>query len=76
MATYVPDGYIVVYAIDDSESLQEAERILAYLKSEEILHRNAVILVANKTDLVRSRVISTNGKKITFYCHRNPFFWT
>ena len=36
MATYVPDGYIVVYAIDDSESLQEAERILSYLKSEEI----------------------------------------
>ena len=62
MATYVPDGYIVVYAVDDTESLQEAERILAYLKSEEILHRNAVILVANKTDLVRSRVISTNGK--------------
>ena len=64
MATYVPDGYIVVYAIDDSESLQEAERILSYLKSEEILHRNAVIMVANKTDLVRSRVISTNGKLI------------
>jgi len=63
MATYVPDGYIVVYAIDDSESLQEAERILSYLKSEEILHRDAVIMVANKTDLVRSRVISTNAGK-------------
>ena len=69
MATYVPDGYIVVYAIDDSESLQEAERILSYLKSEEILHRNAVIMVANKTDLVRSRVISTNGKLIIIWRH-------
>ena len=65
MATYIPDGYIIVYAVDDTESLQEAERILAYLKSEEILHRNAVILVANKTDLVRSRVISTNGEFLT-----------
>ena len=74
MATYVPDGYIVVYAIDDSESLQEAERILSYLKSEEILHRNAVIMVANKTDLVRSRVISTNGKS-NYYVINTKLKW-
>ena len=74
MATYVPDGYIVVYAIDDSESLQEAERILSYLKSEEILHRNAVIMVANKTDLVRSRVISTNGES-NYYVINTKLKW-
>ena len=58
----MPDGYMVVFAVDDSESLEEAESILNYLKSEEILSKHAVILVANKTDLVRSRVISTNGE--------------
>ena len=55
---------MVVFAVDDSDSLVEAERTLIYLKSENILGNQAVILVANKTDLVRSRVISTNGKKI------------
>ena len=64
IATYMPNGYMVVFAVDDSDSLVEAERTLIYLKSENILGNQAVILVANKTDLVRSRVISTNGKKI------------
>ena len=64
IATYMPNGYMVVFAVDDTESLQEAERTLSYLKSEDILSKQAVILVANKTDLVRSRVISTNGKNI------------
>ena len=54
---------MVVFAVDDSDSLVEAERTLIYLKSENILGNQAVILVANKTDLVRSRVISTNGMK-------------
>ena len=60
----MPNGYMVVFAVDDSDSLVEAERTLIYLKSENILGNQAVILVANKTDLVRSRVISTNGKKM------------
>ena len=57
---------MVVFAVDDGESLDEAERILSYLKSEEILGKHAVILVANKIDLVRSRLISTSGNFITF----------
>merc|ERR1740129_869254 len=61
IATYMPNGYMVVFAVDDSDSLVEAERTLIYLKSENILGNQAVILVANKTDLVRSRVISTNA---------------
>jgi len=61
IATYMPNGYMVVFAVDDSDSLVEAERTLIYLKSENILGTQAVILVANKTDLVRSRVISTSA---------------
>ena len=50
---------MVVYAVNEPETLQSAERILRYLKKERILKNQAVILVANKTDLVRSRAVST-----------------
>ena len=49
--------------MDDESSVDVAEQILIYLKSEEIIENQAVILVANKTDLVRSREVSSNGKK-------------
>ena len=61
ISTYCPNGYMVVYAVNDTDSLAAAEKILKYLQSEDILASHAVILVANKTDLVRSRVISTGG---------------
>ena len=63
MSTYNPDGFIVVYAVDDEATVDVAEQILSYFKSEDIIQNQAVILVANKTDLVRSRIISSNGKK-------------
>ena len=77
---------MVVFAVDDTDSLVEAEQILSYLKSEDILKTQAVILVANKIDLVRSRVITTNGTKIFwtntstytqlgFLDNRSPFPW-
>ena len=53
---------MVVFAVNDPESLQSAERMLRYMKKERILKNHAVILVANKTDLVRSRAVSTHGK--------------
>ena len=53
---------MIVYAVDEEESLEQAEAILDYLKSNDILETNATILVANKADLVRSRMVSTNGK--------------
>ena len=62
MSTYNPDGFIVVYAVDDEATVDVAEQILSYFKSEDIIQNQAVILVANKTDLVRSRIISSNGK--------------
>ena len=52
--------------MDDESSVDVAEQILVYLKSEEIIENQAVILVANKTDLVRSREVSSNGNKSSF----------
>ena len=63
ISTYNPQGFIIVYAVDDESSVDVAEQILVYLKSEEIIENQAVILVANKTDLVRSREVSSNGNK-------------
>ena len=62
ISTYNPQGFIVVYAVDDETTVDVAEQILSYFKSEDIIASQAVILVANKTDLVRSRVVSSNGK--------------
>ena len=62
ISSYSPDGYMVVFAVDEEESLEQAERILCYLRGASIMQQNAVILVANKTDLVRSRVVSSNSK--------------
>ena len=41
--------------MDDSSSQVEAEAILAYLTEEGFCREKAVILVANKTDLVRNK---------------------
>ena len=48
-------------AVDDSSSQVEAEAILAYLTEEGFCREKAVILVANKTDLVRNRTITREG---------------
>ena len=56
ISTYNPQGFIVVYAVDDEATVDVAEQILSYFKSEDIISNQAVILVANKTDLVRSSI--------------------
>jgi len=63
MSTYSPDAYLVVYAVDDEPSLDQADRILRYIRPE--LGGRPCILVANKTDLVRNRVVRTgDGKQV------------
>lgn len=55
------DAYLVVYAIDDRESFKRAQSI-----TSEILGRckiaSAIVLVGNKSDLVRSRAVTYEGK--------------
>ena len=50
--------------MDDASSLDQAERILAYLKTADMLTPDhcPCILVANKTDLVRNRVVKSAGQ--------------
>ena len=60
LSTYCPDGFLVVFAVDDESSLTQADNILKDIKLE--LGHKPCILVANKTDLVRNRIVRTTGK--------------
>ena len=60
--TYRPDAVLVVISVDDAGTLTTAELILSYLKVLGITGSRPVILVANKTDLVRSRTVKPARK--------------
>lgn len=56
---------LVVYSVDDQLSLTHASRLLNCLKRMGMLEMRPAILVANKADLVRSRVVSAaEGKQL------------
>ena len=50
---------VIMIMIISRTSLEQAERTLAYLRMSSVLGTFPVILVANKTDLVRSRQVKT-----------------
>lgn len=54
---------MVVYAIDDRSSYTTAHAIVNYLLGK-CKRSSAIILVANKSDLVRTRAVSSDGESI------------
>ncbi|XP_017769600.1 PREDICTED: uncharacterized protein LOC108557553 isoform X4 [Nicrophorus vespilloides] len=58
-----PHAFCVVYSSADRSSMECAENILQTLWTLDTISTKAVILVANKADLVRSRVVSTEEGK-------------
>ena len=58
----MPDALVVVYSVVDDGSLKVAEEILQYLWKTGSASDKAVILVGNKSDLVRTRVVPIVGK--------------
>lgn len=54
------DAYIVVFSVNDRETFEMAVEILFQIRHE-LCSEKAVILVANKIDIVRKRVISSDG---------------
>ena len=82
LSTYVPDALVIVYSVVDSNSFQKAEEILQYLWRTGSSTNKAVILVGNKSDLVRTRVVSIVGKEqslltmysyLTLYCKQGTY---
>ena len=55
------DGFVVVFRIDDRSTFAHATDLLYELRKVRAT-QSAVILVANKCDLVRSREVSTEGE--------------
>ena len=55
------DAYVVVYSILDRTTFERALETLYELRGDPD-KRPAVILVANKSDVVRSRQVSEEGK--------------
>lgn len=66
MSSYDPHGYCVIYSSSDRSSFHVAERILQTLWMSENISQKAVILVGNKADLVRSRTVTSEGKKVIY----------
>ena len=59
-----PSVVVVVMAVDDRQSMEMAGAVLAMLRREGRLVNKVGMLVANKTDLVRSRVVKEEEGKI------------
>ncbi|VDP67236.1 unnamed protein product [Echinostoma caproni] len=58
------DAYVVVYAIDDKSTFTTAHSIVNYLLGK-CKRSSAILLVANKSDLVRTRAVSSDGSQDT-----------
>jgi len=52
-----PDCYVLVYAVDDIESFESMKDILIWLSENNCLSGKSAILVGNKADLARTRVV-------------------
>lgn len=61
LSSYDPHGFLVIYSSSDRSSFSVAERVLQALWTSENIAQKAVILVGNKSDLARSRSVSTEG---------------
>lgn len=57
LSTYEPHGCVIVYSVVQRSTFRQAEEIVKYLWRENVTKEKAVILVGNKADLARSRVI-------------------
>ncbi|XP_022210402.2 uncharacterized protein LOC111066255 [Drosophila obscura] len=56
-ATYNIDLFVVVYSVLDVRSFRNAERVLHYLRDNDMLLSRGAILVGNKADLERHRTV-------------------
>ncbi|XP_061197288.1 GTP-binding protein RAD-like [Saccostrea echinata] len=56
------DAILVVYSVDDEQSFKEAVQNIQFIRKE-VANKQAIILVANKADLERRRVVSEKEAK-------------
>ncbi|KAL1115353.1 hypothetical protein AAG570_007383 [Ranatra chinensis] len=63
LSTYEPHACVVVYSVVNRATFKTAEDILNYLWRENYTQEKSVIVVGNKADLERARVITTSEGK-------------
>uniref|UniRef100_W8C1L6 GTP-binding protein REM 1 n=1 Tax=Ceratitis capitata TaxID=7213 RepID=W8C1L6_CERCA len=76
LSTYEPHGCVVVFSVVEKSSFRVAEEIIKYLWQENYIKDKAVILVGNKADLARARVITTQEGKALAASHDAKFIET
>ena len=62
---YNPQGFVVVCSVNDETSLAVAENSLLSVTKLD-LKEKSVVLVANKADLIKSRVVHPTGRARTY----------
>ena len=62
---YNPQGFVVVCSVNDETSLAVAENSLLSVTKLD-LKEKSVVLVANKADLIKSRVVHPTGQASTY----------
>jgi Ras family len=67
ITTYEPHAYVVIYSVAEKETMLAAEETLQFLWKSASVGTKAVILVGNKTDLVRSRAVTTDGELVLYF---------
>ena len=61
---YEVDAYLVVFSITDRRSFEKADEFVLNIRKEGHTSE-AIIIVANKSDLVRSRMVAEDGTYVT-----------
>lgn len=59
----VGDAYLIVYSITDRASFEKASELRIQLRRARQTEDIPIILVGNKSDLVRCREVSVSGKR-------------
>ena len=62
---YNPQGFVVVCSVNDETSLAVAENSLLSVTKLD-LKEKSVVLVANKADLIKARVVHPTGRASTY----------
>lgn len=69
------DAYIIVYSVTDKSSFEKASELRIQLRRARQSENIPIILVGNKSDLVRSREVSVDGKSMWSTNHLNLLVW-
>lgn len=70
------DAYIIVYSVTDKSSFEKASELRIQLRRARQSENIPIILVGNKSDLVRSREVTVDGKLAPVLTKTyNPLGW-